>query len=88
MTTALPEVTTHGLVLWRMRRSPEKQLWCSVRDHAGELALIVQDPSTPRLAVAENHSHVGSLVDRATHLWDQLHAAGWTVVDVDLDEPD
>ena len=75
-------------MLWRMRRSPEEQLWCSVRDHSGELALIVQDPSTPRTAVAESHSHIRSLVDRATIMCDQLSAAGWTVVDVDFDEPD
>ena len=81
-------MTTHGLVLWRMRRSPEEQLWCSVRDHAGELALIVQDPSTPRTAVAESHLDIGPLVDRAAHMQDQLEAAEWTVVDVDLDEPD
>ena len=88
MTTSPPEVTTNGLVLWRMRRSPEEQLWCSVRDHADELALIFQDPSTPGATVAERHSHIGPLVDRATHMRDQLSAAGWTVVDVDFDEPD
>ena len=71
-----------------MRRSPEEQLWCSVRDHAGELALIIQDPGTPRTAVAENHSHIRSLVARATRMRDHLNAAGWTVVDVDFDEPD
>lgn len=75
-------------MLWRMRQSPEQQLWCSVRDHAGELALIFQDPSTPRTAVTESHPLIGSLIDRAAHVQDRLRAAGWQIVDVDLDEPD
>ena len=81
-------MTAHGLVLWRMRRSPDQQLWCSVCDRASELALTVQDPAERRTAVAEPHAHIGSLIDRAENLRDQLEAAGWQLVDVDLDEPD
>ena len=88
LTTGLPEVTAHGLVLWRLRRSPEEQLWCSVRNFAGELTLVVQDPAAARTAVAEPHPHIASLVGRAETLRDQLIAAGWQMVDVDLDEPD
>ena len=88
MTTCLPEVPAHGLVLWRLRRSPEEQLWCTVRDFAGELALVVQDQATPRTAVAEPHSDIARLIDRAETQREQLMAAGWQLVDVDLDEPD
>ncbi len=88
MTTYLPEVTAEGLVLWRVRRSPDEQLWCSVHDFVGELSMTVHNPSTPRTADAEVHSNIGSLIDRADHLQKQLLAAGWEVVDVDLDEPD
>ena len=88
MTTCLPEVTARGLVLWRLRRSPEEQLWCSVRDFGGDLAFVVQDPAAPRTAVAEPHRDIASLVDRAETLRAQLRAAGWQLVDVDLDEPD
>ena len=83
-----PELTAQGLVLWRLRRSPEEQLWCSVHDFAGDLSLIVQDPAAPRTAAAEAHQHIESLVNRADRLRDQLLAAGWELVDADLDEPD
>ena len=88
MTASSPELTAHGLVLWRLRRSQHEQLWCSVHDFAGELSLTVQDPAVPRAAAAEAHQNIGSLMDRAEHVRDQLVADGWTVVDVDLDEPD
>ncbi len=88
VTTCLPEVTAHGLILWRLRRSPEEQLWCTVRDFAGELALVVQDPAAPRTAAAQPHADIVFLIDRAETLRDQLVADGWQLVDVDLDEPD
>ncbi len=88
MTTVLPEVTASGLILWRLRLSPEEQLWCSVHDFAGDLSLTVQDPAEARTAAAAAHPNIGSLIDRAEHLRDQLEAAGWRLVDVDLDEPD
>ena len=78
----------HGLVLWRLRRSPEKHLWCSVRESQAQLTLILQDPATPRTAVAEGHQDIQSLVERAEYLRHHLELAGWEVVDVDLDEPD
>ena len=81
-------MTAHGLVLWRLRRSPEEQLWCTVRDFAGELALVVQNQATPRTAIAEPHPDIARLIDRAETLREQLMAAGWQLVDVDLDEPD
>ena len=88
MTTFLPEVTAHGLVLWRLRRSPGEQLWCSTLDLADELALTVQDPTTQRAVITETHSHIGSLINRAEKLQRELEAAGWQLIDVDLDVPD
>ena len=88
MTASLPELTANGLILWRVRRSRHEQLWCSVNDFAGELSLTVQDPAAPRVAAAEVHQNIGSLMDRAEHVRDKLVADGWTLVDVDLDGPD
>ena len=68
MTTLIPELTTRGLILWRLRRSPDEQLWCSVCDLAGELTLTVHAPGMPRTSMAEVHPHVGSLVERASTL--------------------
>ena len=88
MTTYLPEVTAEGLILWRMRRSPHEQLWCSVHDFAGELSLTIQNPAQPGTADAEVHSNIGSVIDHADRMRDQLLAGGWEIVDIDLDEPD
>ena len=86
------EVTVNGLILWRMRRSPDEQLWCTVRDRTDEkgggLVLTVQDPGKLRTATAKECANVQSVVDVADRLRDQLTTAGWHVVDVDLDEPD
>ncbi len=82
----VPELTTDGLVLWRLRE-PNRQLWCTVEDFAGQLALRVYDPGTGHTAVAEAHT-VASVVGRADELRIQFVAEGWELVDVDLDEPD
>lgn len=83
-----PELAVYGLVLWRLRRSTEEQLWCSVEDSTGDLLLLIQDPAAPRTGLSEAHPHIASLVDRAEALRNQLEAEGWQLVDVDLDEPD
>ncbi len=88
MIAYLPELSCRGLVLWRLRRSPDEQLWCTVHDFVGELSLSVHDPSAPQRATAEAYQNVVSLIERADHLQERLLAAGWEVVDVDLDEPD
>ncbi len=88
MTVLLPELTARGLVLWRLRRSADQQLWCSVRDRGGELGLTVHEPSADRTLVSELHPNIAPLVARAERLREQLVGAGWQVVDVDLDEPD
>ena len=88
MTTLLPELTAKGLVLWRLRWSPEQPLWCSVRGGAGGLTLTVHNPATDQTSVREAHPTVTILVDRAENLRSQLVAAGWKALDVDFDEPD
>ena len=88
MTALFRELTAQGLVLWRLRRSSNQQLWCTVFERDGELALTFHDPAADRRPVAETHSHVGPLMDdRADELRVLLVGAGWSEVDVDLDEP-
>jgi len=88
MTPLLPEVSSTGLVLWRLRRSSAEQYWCSVCDREGELVLTLRNPTSSGMAVSETHSHISSLIDRAERLRRQFCAAGWMMVDVDFDEPD
>ena len=88
MTTSFPEVSADGLVLWRVRRSPDAQLWCTVRDgKRGGLVLTLHDPGKRRREVTKCFSHIGSLVEWAERVRGRLVTAGWQVVDVDLDEP-
>ena len=66
----------------------DSQLWCEVCDFAGELLLRVHDPVTDETTIAEVCKSIESAVGGADALRDQFVAAGWEVVDVDLDEPD
>jgi len=88
MPALLPELLSDGLVLWRLRRSPEESFWCSVSDREGRLVLTIQSPSNTRLTMSESHTHIRSIIDRADRLQEQFCAAGWVEVDVDFDEPD
>ena len=88
MTSSLPEVSADGLVLWRVRRSPETQLWCSVRSRAGSLVLTIHDPEKPQREVVESYTNIESLVESADRVRRRLMTAGWQVVDVDLEERD
>ena len=88
MTALLPELTAAGLVLWRIRRSPEHQLWCVVGDLHGELTLTTYDPASDTVPVEEVHLSIMALVSRANTLREQFTTSGWELVDVDLDEPD
>ena len=77
MTTSLPEVSAEGLVLWRVRRSPDVQVWCSVRSEAGGLVLTLHDPWKTRREVTKSYAHIGSLVESAQRVRGRLVAAGW-----------
>ena len=88
MPTSPPELTKHGLVLWRLRWASDRQLWCEGGDFAGELVLRVDNLATGQTTVSEVHETIESAIGRADSLRDQFIAAGWQEVDVDLDEPD
>ena len=88
MTTVFTELTANGLVLWRLRRSSNQQLWCTAFERDGELTLTFHDPASERRPVAETHGHIASLMERADELRVLLVGASWEELDVDLDEPD
>ena len=90
MTVFLPEFTATGLALWRLRRSPAEQVWCSVHYPHGddELVLIVQDQATEQPVLEESHLSLVQLMERAENVRKQFMTEGWQLVDVDLDEPD
>ena len=76
-----PEVTSQGLVLWRLRKDRARQLWCEVKDQSSTLLIRVHNPVTSRTAVSETYDSIQLAVDRADYLRDQYTAAGWQLVD-------
>ena len=88
MPAPLPELTQDGLALWRLRWGADSQLWCEVGDFAGELLLRFYDPGTDETTLAEVCESIEAAVGQADALRDQFVAAGWEVVDADLDESD
>ena len=88
MGSSFPEVTTQGLILWRVRHAEGDQLWCGVTDHGGELELFVYSPETDHTPHAEKHVDITMLVRRADLIRNDYVTRGWQLVDVDLDEPD
>ena len=88
MAPSFPEVTTQGLILWRVRHSDGDQSWCGVSIEDGELELFVYNPETDKTPLAETHLHITSLLQRAERIRDDYVARGWQLVDVDFGEPD
>ncbi len=82
MTVLLPEVSAEGLVLWRVRQPPARNLCCCITESGGELMLGVHDIVTDDVLFAEVHRDVVSLVSRAEELQDDYLAAGWHACDL------
>ena len=85
MTVRLPEVAAEGLVLWRVRQPPGRELWCCITECYGELILGIHDLVTDDVLFAEVHWDVVSLVSRAEELRDEYLAAGWCAFDLAKD---
>ena len=83
MAAILPEVTADGLVLWRVRRTPDRQAWCYVTEFCGEVTLSVHDLGTDDVFIAEVHASLPSLVERAERIRRKLLATGWDEYDPD-----
>ena len=89
MITRLPEFTATGLALWRLRRSPDEQLWCSAYYlGSDELVRVVHDQATQQPVVEETYVSIARLIECADRVRHPFEAHGWQEVDVDLDEPD
>ena len=85
MRTHLPEVTTDGLVLWRLRRR-QQEFVCRVTDFCGELALVVHNLARRDVPRGEAHQDIVSLVRRADAVRNIYLAAGWREVDPEASE--
>ena len=84
MTALAPEVTAHGLALWRLQRSPEQRLHCLVGKFSGKLVLAIH--SEGKVLVAESHSDIVTLVNQAEAMKASYVRKGWEELDVERDD--
>ena len=84
MTAHAPEITTQGLVLWRLQRTPERHLRCLVGRFGGKLVLAVH--SEGKVLVAESHSDIASVVDQADAMRSSYLRKGWEEVESERDD--
>ena len=89
MTGLFPELTNDGLVLWRLRHTPNLELFGYLREADAKLTLALRDPARAvSLGVSVPNNDLSTLVNSAIALRDQFLSTEWQEVDVDLDEPD
>ena len=84
MTALAPEVTAHGLALWRLHRQPDQRLHCLVGKFSGKLVLAVH--SEGKVLVAESHSDIVTLVNQAEAMKASYLNKGWNELDVERDD--
>lgn len=84
MTALAPEVTAHGLALWRLHRLPEQRLHCLVGKFSGKLMLGIH--SEGKVLVAESHSDIVTLVNQAEAMKASYMQEGWDELDVERDD--
>ena len=84
MTALAPEITSHGLALWRLKQSPERHIRCLVGRFSGKLVLAIH--SEGKVLVAESFSDIVPLVNQAEAMKAAYLRKGWTEADSDQDD--
>ncbi len=84
MTAHAPEITTQGLVLWRLQRSPERHIRCLVGRFGAKLVLAVH--SEGKVLVAESHSDIVSVVSQSDAMRASYLRKGWEEVESERDD--
>ena len=84
MTALAPEITSHGLALWRLKRSSTRHIFCLVVRFSGKLVLAIH--SDGKVLVAESFTDIVPLVKRADAMRASYLRKGWTDVDSDQDD--
>ena len=84
MTALAPEITSHGLALWRLKRSSTRHIRCLVGRFSGKLVLAIH--SDGKVLVAESFADIVPLVDQAEAMRTAYLRKGWTDVDSDQDD--
>lgn len=85
ITSEISEVARDGLILWRLTRSQDRDLWCLVFETSIGFVLVVEDhpEGSEPPCMSERHADIIALVGRTDTLKDTFLRDGWTEVDVD-----
>jgi len=77
------ELTSDGLVLWRLSATGQSDLWCLVFEFPDAFYFVLEDDphgiEPPR--VTERHCDIDTLIDRAEGLKRSLLLCGWTDIE-------
>ena len=84
MTAHAPEITTQGLVLWRLQQTPERHIRCLVGRFGAKLVLAVH--SEGKVLVAESHSDIVSVVTQSDAMRASYLRKGWEEVESERDD--
>ncbi len=84
MTAHVPEITTQGLVLWRLQRTPERHVRCLVGRFGAKLVLAVH--SEGKVLVAESHSDIISVVTQSDAMRASYLRQGWEELESERDD--
>lgn len=84
MAALAPEITSHGLALWRLRQSPSRHIRCLVGRFSGKLVLAIH--SEGKVLVAESFSEIVPLVNHAESMKAAYLRKGWTEVEGEHDD--
>ena len=84
MAALAPEVTSHGLALWRLKQSPSRHIRCLVGRFSGKLVLAIH--ADGKVLVAESFSEIVPLVNQAESMKASYLRKGWTEVEGEHDD--
>jgi hypothetical protein len=79
------DLMANGLILWRLARGAQSDLWCLVFEHPRGLCFVLDDDphGTQPYTDYGEHADIVSLVKRTDELKAALMQCGWTELDVD-----
>ena len=85
ITSEISEVARDGLILWRLTRSQDRDLWCLVFESSIGFVRVVEDhpEGSEPPCMSERHADFIAHVGRTDTLKDTFLRDGWTEVDVD-----
>lgn len=79
------DLMANGLILWRLARAGQSDLWCLVFEHPNGLCFVLDDDphGTQPYKDYGQHSDIAGLIKRTDVLKAALMQRGWAELDVE-----